>query len=572
MSIGAFGENFPYTNYHSLNLDWIVQKLKEAYSPENPPQNVVLSVNGETGEVVLYEDAIIRFPDVTEDTWNIHRMANEQSSGIQFTPTKAQRISGDQRYDLYDSNNPPPYPVTSVNGATGAVQLYPDPVVRFPDIQEGTWNVNRVANGSASGIQFTPTKAQRIVGANRYDMYDSNNPPPYPVTSVNGQTGVVQLQFPVTSVNGQTGAVNIQIPVTSVNGQTGAVVIPADFTSNDEIMEFTQPSEGNYWGLTREVSTGSATIYLDTSNNTVKAYIAYESTDGQTAVTLPLLTSADIPSSSGVISINSKTGAVTLYGTDIYTSENSQTTVSQNLASHGTAIASLQQTQTEDHTNLIQTRSQVTSLNGQVIRLSNTVTQHDTAISSNSQRITTETNRAVGVEQNIMEGMAILINGNTSTTGASVGQYVYLKGSTITGADDGLYKATQAIPANTVIDATYLTAVSAGGLNSLNDNISWKHHNKIQGTTINIPSTATEYKVIVSYGTSSGEQPLSYLFDFLNNNDFHGKTLTQGYALPTGNGFCQIQPHLGNYQISLIGFYVNGTDYKDTCYMDVFYR
>lgn len=477
---------FPYANFHELNLDWIIKKVKEAYSPDNPPEGIVLSVNGEDGNVVLYQDAI----------------------------------------------------------------------VRFPDVQDGTWNVHRIAGGASSGIQFTPTKAQRISGANRYDMYDSNNPPPYPVTSVNGQTGDV----------------TIQIPVQSVNGQTGVVVIPPDFTSGDEIMEFTQESEGNYWGLSRTVSTGNASIYLDTSNNTVKAYISFNSTDGQTNVTYPLLTSADIPSSSGVISINSKTGAVTLYGTDIYTSENSQTTISQDLASHGTSIASLQQTQTEDHNSLIQTRSQVTSLNGQVNTLSNTVSQHSTAISTNSQRITTETNRAIGAEQNIIESVAILVNGNSSATGASVGQYVYVKGSTITGITDGLYKASQAIPANTSIDSSYLTAVSGGGLNSLNDSIAWKHHNKIQGTTINIPSNATEYKVLVAYGTSAGEQTLSYVFDFLNDNDFSPKTLTQGYALPNGNGFCQIIPNFGNYQISLSGFYVNGIDYKDTCYMDVFYR
>ena len=29
MSIGAFGENFPYTNFHDLNLDWIIQRIKE---------------------------------------------------------------------------------------------------------------------------------------------------------------------------------------------------------------------------------------------------------------------------------------------------------------------------------------------------------------------------------------------------------------------------------------------------------------------------------------------------------------------------------------------------------------
>ena len=29
MNIGAFGENFPYTNFHDLNLDWILKTLKE---------------------------------------------------------------------------------------------------------------------------------------------------------------------------------------------------------------------------------------------------------------------------------------------------------------------------------------------------------------------------------------------------------------------------------------------------------------------------------------------------------------------------------------------------------------
>lgn len=370
----ALFENFPYTNLHQLNLDWILQKVKEAYSPDNPPENMVLSVNGETGNVQLYTDPVVRFPDIPDNVWNIHRMADNNSSGIQFTPTKAQRIDGNNRYDMYDSNNPPPYPVTSVNG--------------------------------------------------------------------------------------QTGAVNIVIPVQSVNGQTGAVVIPADFRNGDEIMEFTQESEGNYWGLSRAVSTGNASIYLDTSNNTVKAYIAYESTDGQTNVTLPLLTSADIPSSSGVISINAKTGVVTLYGSDIYTDANSQTTVAQDLAAHGNAIASLQQTQSEDHTNLIQARQNIFSLQGRMTNAEN-------------------------AEQKLMESIAIMITGNTSSAGAAAGQYVYVKNSTITGITDGLYKAALAIPANTVIDSSYLTAVTGGGLNSLKDTIA------ISGTSEAIATNVT---------------------------------------------------------------------------------
>lgn len=68
--------------------------------------------------------------------------------------------------------------------------------------------------------------------------------------------------------------------------------------------------------------------------------------------------------------------------------------------------------------------------------------------------------------------LGIVINGNSTPVGASAGQYVIVKNSTISGVTDGLYKASLAIPANTAIDATYLTAVSGGGLNSLGSGLS----------------------------------------------------------------------------------------------------
>lgn len=63
--------------------------------------------------------------------------------------------------------------------------------------------------------------------------------------------------------------------------------------------------------------------------------------------------------------------------------------------------------------------------------------------------------------------LGIVLNGNSTPVGAAVGQYVIVKASTISGITDGLYTAAQAIPANTAIDATYLTVVSEGGLNDL---------------------------------------------------------------------------------------------------------
>ena len=62
----------------------------------------------------------------------------------------------------YSADNPPPYPVTSVAGKTGAVTLTKSNV--------GLGNVDNVK------------------------QYSASNPPPYPVTSVNGETGDVVIE------------------------------------------------------------------------------------------------------------------------------------------------------------------------------------------------------------------------------------------------------------------------------------------------------------------------------------------------------------------------------------------
>ena len=74
----------------------------------------------------------------------------------------------------YSANNPPPYPVISVNGQTGAVTLSKGDV--------GLGNVDNVK------------------------QYSASNPPPYPVTSVNGHTGAItvhEVPTVTTSDNGK---------------------------------------------------------------------------------------------------------------------------------------------------------------------------------------------------------------------------------------------------------------------------------------------------------------------------------------------------------------------------------
>ena len=41
MSIGAFGENFPYSNFHDLNMDWIVKIAKDFLDQYTNIQNTI---------------------------------------------------------------------------------------------------------------------------------------------------------------------------------------------------------------------------------------------------------------------------------------------------------------------------------------------------------------------------------------------------------------------------------------------------------------------------------------------------------------------------------------------------
>ena len=217
---------FPFTNLHEINLDWIIEEVKKCYSPDNPPDNVVLSVNGATGNVTLYPDAAINFPAVNDTSWQLSREANETLTGIKINKTAPlQRINGANRYAIYDQGNPPPYPVTSVNGATGNVLIQ----VAFDDL-------------SASEISF--------------------------ITA----------------------------------------------------------APGHSWALNRATVDGDISIKFDTTNDTPKAYLEYLSEDETITESIQLLTTNDIPSSAGVVSVNGESGVVVLTADEIHrTGSNNET-------------------------------------------------------------------------------------------------------------------------------------------------------------------------------------------------------------------------------------------------------
>lgn len=279
--MGLF-ENFPYTNLHQLNLDWIVEQIKKIQ------QNAVMSVNGQSGEVILYQDPDIVFPDVDSNTWRMVRTANGSVVGIMFQNGLAYIMNGGQASRVYTVDDPPTFPVTSVNGQTGAVVTYPDAGIRFPDVDDGYMNLRRQIDSSGTpaivGVQVDKTRAQRINGVNRYDIYDSQNQPPYPVSSVNGQTGAVIL------------------------------AIPFDEPLTDSIWMASEVSSDHTAGMGRETVDGTVELYTITDGTHAEAFIHFVSADDQYNYTKKLLTTDDIPSSSGVVSINGLNGVVTIYG------------------------------------------------------------------------------------------------------------------------------------------------------------------------------------------------------------------------------------------------------------------
>ena len=357
-------ENFPYTNLHNLNLDWLIKALKDLQ------ENMVVSVNGQTGEVILYQNATVQFPDVTDDHWTIIRSADGVTRGILFgNDNKAYILNDSQMIPIYSSNNQPPYPVTSVNGQTGAITLYADRIVRLPSLTDDeihSWNIFRDMNNVSTGIEFDEAgDAYVIFGTQRYKIYTTNTQPPYPVTSVNGDTGDVELfvdeagevTFPEIT-DDQATAWSIQREVDGhmvglLIGKTGSLDLIVDnalytiYTSHTpqadwvddptaDVIEVSTPSSGDYWGFIRETDTAPIGILFNNSTqDSPEAYIRFTDSNN-TVQTLKLLTTGDIPSSA-VVSINGQAGIVVLTGADLDVSTTDTRKINTVIASLETA-------------------------------------------------------------------------------------------------------------------------------------------------------------------------------------------------------------------------------------------
>lgn len=254
----------PYHTMQEINLDWILTKVKNIlrfvpddgsvgqilrrtahgaeWSNEQGGGGAVDSVNGQTGTVVLTSSDVGALPDT------------------------------------YVA------PVTSVNGQTGDVI------------------VSGGAVDSVNGQTGTVVLGKSDIGLGNVDnvqQYSATNPPPYPVTSVNSQTGAVTLSIPsdTSDLTNTAGFVDsagaaAAAPVQSVNGQTGAVVLGADDVGawsalgtriDAHTFPFTVPSDGIvYYRFSVMVSSNPSWAYIYVSE--LSWYIAQAYTTNGVAV------------------------------------------------------------------------------------------------------------------------------------------------------------------------------------------------------------------------------------------------------------------------------------------------
>lgn len=212
-----------------LNADEYV--TKEELTTMGGTGGAVSSVNGQTGDVTITAEdlgAIISINGVTPNEDGTFDLNVEDVGGLTVNLDGA--IEGESakiNADLLGGVAADSYAlkanvVTSVNGQTGDVV-----------VTEG--------GGSIDTSNF----------------YSTSNPPPYPVTSVNGSIGAVQIT--AASLGALTSA-----PVSSVNGKTGAVVLAASDIS--EVAPTAHASTDTTYGIGTSSNYGHVKLSTSTSS------------------------------------------------------------------------------------------------------------------------------------------------------------------------------------------------------------------------------------------------------------------------------------------------------------------
>ena len=230
--------NYPWTNLHELNLNWILSQIRQLTKQVSKFVNLTASAHS----IPYGEDPTV---DVTggtgNDPYNLDfgipesassavNTVNGQSGDVVITASDI-GLGNVDNVQQYSATNPPPYPVTSVNGMTGNVTV----TAPVTSVNGMTGDVI-VSGGGGGGDVLSVNGKSGVVVLDKTDIglgnvdnvqqYSATNPPPYPVTSVNGQTGDVTVSGgAVDSVNGQTGTVVLGVKQTPTMNPPAAVTL-----------------------------------------------------------------------------------------------------------------------------------------------------------------------------------------------------------------------------------------------------------------------------------------------------------------------------------------------------------
>ena len=372
----------------------------------------------------------------------------------------------------------------------------------------GTTNYNNLTNKpSINGTTLSGNKTSTELG-----VYGTGNEPPYPVTSVNGQTGAVTINTDgkVTSVNGQTGDVELNAdsvgalssttkipsatsdltndsgyitaadaPVQSVDGQTGEVVTNAVKTTAQTLTDAqkaqartnigagTSSFSGAYDDLTGKPIIPSKTSELDNDSGfiTNAALAPYAKTADVPTKTSQLnndsgfVDAAGASASAPVQSVNTKTGAVVLTQDDV---SNGTTYV----RTHNDFTDAAKQQINTNEDNIAMLDSDIEAAQGDISTLKGNVTTLTTALQSKQDKIVGGASTIT--DDNLAANRALVSDGNgkvavSNVTNTELG---YLDGVT-SNVQTQLNKKLESAPVtsvNTKTGAVVLVASDVGAV------------------------------------------------------------------------------------------------------------
>lgn len=263
---------------------------------------------GSAENAVLYVAQILSAAQQSQARNNIGAISADELSGKQDTIEAAGLLKGDGNGGVTAAVPGTDYlqsaPVTSVDGKTGAVVLsdsYATPAqlaekqqkIMVKGILEGDGTGNIQAAGTLEGalveysgsgttdydgLQNRPQVNGVTLEGNKtseeLSLYGNGNPPPYPVASVNGETGEVMLHDlkytaqSLTSAQKQQARLNIDVPAT------------------DEVLLLEDTVTGNYINIQKEMTAGSLlkVTAVDADGNPTALAAAIPGTDYMPAV------------------------------------------------------------------------------------------------------------------------------------------------------------------------------------------------------------------------------------------------------------------------------------------------